>query len=752
MMRITKVYACSGAQTITKDFRTDVSARDTAMHSNQLQFALQLIQLVKNYSDWPDVYTTPITELPFFASALYKDSNPKVLDFFEVMTFRELLQECMTAVYIMVGKQNYLWGYAPNYKAELKYTTKNGDERNYEIMSAWDNRGGLKVWLSRIDGESVQEPSLLAHWEDGVPTLFGRLIAPFTNAVISLWTNSFDNVANNIAKRGLNLAVEKSWLKTWASLMANYDESRLHLTHGIDLFKQTSADGVNYEGILINPMQELIRGGASYNSFNTVFDFGLIDGCTGAFLPFIGTSHNMSDEYGQPENYYNWNTYPAIYITNNWANTLMSEDGVSERDKNFAKLLSKATSGVLEYVTLQNGFHSGVMNARRAFWGVASSVSQTPIKKSDLDILIAASKVIRQSKGTVDEAFTQEIERLQKLYDLQQGGGSSVQRRAKEASMPQKVEVNTLEEAVKLCVMHYYNTPALAGVQVWYRGTLNYKNNPIAVSIVISEIVNERDAGVRLIVMIPDLRLGNTRGTLTTSRSLYSFTSTNLNVDKLMEAVLTDMFNNTTDAEAYRKEVARVPSITVEHPIYTFANEKLDKYDGYKKFTPKNVGKAFNLSPTMITGVGTGLLFVGKQTVRKRATFAIETTEMRRMGVQRFLPLMELANKFMRSTGLRITTRPRDESDLIVRDGNSDYTYNAGRYTGNFLPLNYNTKVDENKVRPMSDELDKAVKMYLKDYPEIYGLTVEFDKAEYTLLTFQTKVRGGRSYIPMKNP
>jgi len=752
MMRITKVYACSGAQTISTTFRDGVFSRDDAMHSAQLQFASKLIELVKNYSDWPDVYTTPITDLPFFASALYPYNNPKVIEFFEVMTFRELVQECMKAVYLMAGGQKKDWSYSPSYKLELKYTAKNGNEKDYEIFSAFDRQGGLKVWLNRVDGESVQEPSLLAHWENDVPTLFGRLIAPFTNAVISLWTNTFDNVANNIAKRGLNLAVEKSWLKTWAGLMANYDESRLHLTHEIDLFKQTDADGVKYEGILINPMQELVRGGAAYNSFNTVFDFGLIDGCTGAFLPFIGTRQVMVGEIGQPENYYNWHTYPAIYITNNWAKVLTSEDGVSERDKNFARLLSKATSGVLEYVTLRNSFHSGIMDARRRFWGVSSSVGQAPIKKSDIDILIAASKVIRQSKGTVDEAFTQEIERLQKQYDLQQSGGSSAQKRAKQASMPEKVEVNTLEEAVKLSVMHYYNTPALAGVQVWYRGTLNYKNNPIDVKIVISEIVNERDAGVRLIVMIPDLRLGNTSGTLTTSRSLYRFTSTNLNVDNLMDSVLTDMFNNTSDAEAYRKEVARVPSITVEHPIYTFANEKLDKVDGYKKFTPKNVGKSFNLSPTMITGVGTGYLFVGKQTVRKRATFAIGTAEMRRMGVQRFLPLMELANKFMRSTGLRITIRPRDESDLIVRDGNSEYTYDSGRYTGNFLPLNYNTKVDENKVRPMSDELDKAVKMYLKDYPEIYGLTVEFDKAEYTFLTFQTKVRGGRSYIPMKNP
>jgi hypothetical protein len=283
---------------------------------------------------------------------------------------------------------------------------------------------------------------------------------------------------------------------------------------------------------------------------------------------------------------------------------------------------------------------------------------------------------------------------------------------------------------------------------------LNYNNNPIPFVVKVDEEVENNRVKLRVQLDVTALRLNNTSATFTT---LYQndFLDQQNTASTISDAVVSSLYNYVSDPEAYRKEIERVPSVTIYHPLYSFTTKQPEsKYDEWKKFSEKNVGKDLGYSPTLLTGVGQGRVFVGKTKLRKNANLEKTTGDLVVWGHASFLTVMQLAHLLMSNTGFRSTVRPRYHTDLFERMYRDDTTrfFGSERYRQLFLPQNYNRLIEPSKLRPISDEFEKAVLLYLKKFPELYGLDMKFAEKEYTMLTFKTKVRNGKSFIPMKKP
>ena len=749
LLRITKVYACSGIQNIPIRRVEDVTSRDEAMHEAKMLFVSRLYDLVEQYDNWPDVYTTTISELPFFEDAIYKGKNQDVLDFYASVTYRELLLNSLRTLVWFLKDMGRKWNTWATKKVTWDFQV-NGETRNYEILAYYDFKDAIAVNLTNIGGGALTRDDVLALWENTIPSVFGRLITPFVQAMVSLWLEGFDLVANNIAKRGLNLSVEKAWLKTWSQMMADYDESRLHLTHEIDLFANTSYEGTINKAIINNPMAWQ-RKDEALNSWNTVFDFGIVDGCTGAFLPFISTRDSLSEQV-QPSDFFNGYTYPALYCVHKWMQNLIKQDGITERDKDFATWLLVVTKQTLEAVQFRNYYHSAVMNARREFWNITGSSVQLDIKQSDVDILVAAQKVIQQATGIKNAELDMEIERLQKQLDLMKGGNALKSQRQDDA-MPEEITRDTFEEAMQFCLEFYYNTPSLSGTPVTFQGVLNYNNNPIGFYVTIHEVLSVNRANLLVSPLIRDLQFsGASRGAFYNTE--YNYLNKTQTAKTIVDFVVEKMYDDTGKPDMFRKEVDRVPSVTVYHPLYTFATTPaLSKSGGWNKLSATNLAQDLGLSPTLITGVGQGRVFVGKTSVQRNADSERWTKNLQTFGLSSFLIVMGLASRLMSKTGFRSTVRPRPRGlDNRGWQNSAKQYFDSGRYEECFLPQNYNRMVEEDKLRPISDEFEKVVLMYLKEFPELYGLIMKFADKEYTMLTFKTKIRSGRSFIPIKKP
>jgi hypothetical protein len=320
--------------------------------------------------------------------------------------------------------------------------------------------------------------------------------------------------------------------------------------------------------------------------------------------------------------------------------------------------------------------------------------------------------------------------------------------------MPEEITRDTLEEAMQFCLEFYYNTPSLSGTKTTFQGVLNYNNNPIDFHVTIHEEISVNHARLLVSPMIRDLQFsGSTSGAF--YNIAYELLDKTQTSQTIVDFVVQKMYDGTGRADRWREEIERVPSVTVYHPLYSFATRPaLSKYDSYKKFSQTNLGKDLLMSPTLLTGVGQGRVFVGKTRTQRNANDDRFTENILTFGGASFLITMELASRLMSQTGFRSTLRPRPNTDLENsgwRNESSLY-FSANRYAECFLPQDYNRFVNPEKLRPISEEFEKVVLMYLKEFPELYGLQLKFADKEYTMLTYKTKIRSGRSFIPIKKP